>query len=219
MGQIPKFTKEQKIILDLISKTEALTKDFYFTGGTALSEFYLHHRYSDDLDFFTDKKLDQQLIFTLMSEWGDTHHFRFTSRFVQVVYRFELTFPNKTLLKVDFGYFPYKRLEKGIRYQNLPVDSQRDIATNKITTINQRTEVKDFVDLYFLLKKYTIWDLLYCSEIKFKSLDIDIMLIAQDFLKTEDFKALPRMIKPLTLETVKRFFRVQAKTLAKKVTV
>ena len=25
---------------------------FYLTGGTALSRFYLNHRYSDDLDFF-----------------------------------------------------------------------------------------------------------------------------------------------------------------------
>ena len=25
---------------------------FYLTGGTALGRFYLHHRYSDDLDFF-----------------------------------------------------------------------------------------------------------------------------------------------------------------------
>ena len=25
---------------------------FYLTGGTALSRYYLNHRYSDDLDFF-----------------------------------------------------------------------------------------------------------------------------------------------------------------------
>lgn len=30
--------------------------DFYLTGGTALSRFYLHHRYSDDLDFFIHNK-------------------------------------------------------------------------------------------------------------------------------------------------------------------
>jgi len=28
--------------------------DFYLTGGTALSRFYLHHRFSEDLDFFAD---------------------------------------------------------------------------------------------------------------------------------------------------------------------
>lgn len=31
----------------------SLRLGFYLTGGTALSRFYLDHRYSDDLDFFT----------------------------------------------------------------------------------------------------------------------------------------------------------------------
>ena len=30
---------------------------FYLTGGTALSRFYLDHRYSDDLDFFINHNL------------------------------------------------------------------------------------------------------------------------------------------------------------------
>ena len=31
---------------------------FYLTGGTALSRFYLNHRYSEDLDFFTNRDTD-----------------------------------------------------------------------------------------------------------------------------------------------------------------
>jgi hypothetical protein len=30
-----------------------LTQEFYLTGGTALSAFYLQHRFSEDLDLFT----------------------------------------------------------------------------------------------------------------------------------------------------------------------
>ena len=33
---------------------------FYLTGGTALGRHYLNHRYSDDLDFFTNVQLDFQ---------------------------------------------------------------------------------------------------------------------------------------------------------------
>ncbi|MCD4795127.1 MAG: nucleotidyl transferase AbiEii/AbiGii toxin family protein [Bacteroidales bacterium] len=29
---------------------------FYLTGGTALVRFYLNHRYSEDLDFFVNKR-------------------------------------------------------------------------------------------------------------------------------------------------------------------
>ena len=33
---------------------ETQNQGFYLTGGTALSRFYLNHRYSDDLDFFVN---------------------------------------------------------------------------------------------------------------------------------------------------------------------
>jgi predicted nucleotidyltransferase component of viral defense system len=48
------LNKTQKAVLDIFSKSD-LSKKFYFTGGTALAFFYLKHRRSDDLDFFTEK--------------------------------------------------------------------------------------------------------------------------------------------------------------------
>lgn len=41
----------QDEILAIINQLEV---DFYLSGGTALSRCYLHHRYSDDLDFFVN---------------------------------------------------------------------------------------------------------------------------------------------------------------------
>ena len=37
---------------------EMLPVEFYLTGGTTLSRVYLHHRYSDDLDFFVNGATD-----------------------------------------------------------------------------------------------------------------------------------------------------------------
>lgn len=99
----------------------------------------------------------------------------------------------------------------------MPVDSLLDIATIKNTTVNQRTDVKDFTDLYFLLiEHFTIWDLLYSTEVKFKNLDIDMTLLAEDLLKIEDFDTLPKMIKPLTLNQLRKFFRRKAMEIGKK---
>ena len=50
------LTAHQKRILDLISKEKYFTDRFYFTGGTVLAEFYLKHRFSEDLDFFSEKQ-------------------------------------------------------------------------------------------------------------------------------------------------------------------
>ena len=212
MGKISLLTKEQKTILACIAEDKYFTNNFYFTGGSALAEFYLEHRISDDLDFFSEKKFDTQTVLTKITSFSQKYGFRFAPRLVEVVYRFEIAFPKGTRFMVDFGFYPFKRLEKGKKFQNLEIDSLKDIAANKLLTINQRGDVKDFVDLYFLLKeKYTIWDLIYATEKKFKRLDFDILLLAQDFLKVEDFEFLPRMVKPLSLEELKVFFRKLAK--------
>jgi len=70
--------------LDEINKNKYLTSNFYFTGGTALSKYYLQHRYSDDLDFFSEKQIDQQLIFSIISSWKNKLGFRFNSRLILV---------------------------------------------------------------------------------------------------------------------------------------
>lgn len=46
----------QRKVLQLF-KTSILSKKFYLSGGTALAEFYLKHRLSKDLDFFTQEEL------------------------------------------------------------------------------------------------------------------------------------------------------------------
>jgi len=212
MGKISLLTKEQKTILACIAEDKYFADNFYFTGGSALAEFYLKHRFSDDLDFFSEKKFDTQTVLTKITSFSQKYGFRFTPRLVEVVYRFEIVFPKEVRFMVDFGFYPFKRLEKGKKFQGLEIDSLKDIAANKLLTINQRADIKDFVDLYFLLKeKYTIWDLIYATEKKFKRLDFDILLLAQDFLKVEDFDFLPRMVKPLTLDELKSFFRKLAK--------
>ena len=42
----------QKKVLGLFKETP-LKEKFYWTGGTLLSYLYLHHRQSNDLDFFS----------------------------------------------------------------------------------------------------------------------------------------------------------------------
>lgn len=217
MGKIPVLTKEQKIILGEITKINFFKKNFYFTGGTALSAFYLQHRLSEDLDFFSEQKFDNQVILTLIQELSKKLKFKIQSNFNEVVYIFNLTFNNGVKLKVDFGYYPYKKIaDEKIILEDFKLDSLRDIATNKLLTISQRTDIKDFVDLYFLLllNEFTIWDLIDGLRFKFR-IKIEPFIVAGDFLKIEEFEMLPIMIKPLKLEELKDFFRKYAKRLGR----
>ena len=212
MGKIQYITKEQKNILDEIGASSFLFSTFYLTGGTALSAFYLKHRYSDDLDFFSTKKFDNQVIFTLIEEWRRKYNFTFESHFVEVVYNFVLVFKGARTLKLDFAYYPYKQIEKFTVVGNVNVDSLFDIAVNKLLVISQRSDVKDFVDLYYLLRKFSVWDLREGVRVKF-NVDVEPLLLAADFLKIEDFDYMPRMIKSLNLNTLRLFFRQKAKEI------
>jgi len=214
MGKIQILTKEQQIILDEVKK-EPFFDQFYFTGGTALSAFYLSHRYSEDLDFFTEKQVDGTELLIIIEKWSKKHNFTFTSEFHEVVYIFMLTFKNKEILKVDFGHYPYKCIKKREIINGIKIDSLTDIAVNKLLTVTQRTTIKDFVDLYFLLQTFTLWDLIEGIRIKFR-MEVEPFVISSDLLKIEDFDYLPRMVEPLNLKELKSFFREKAKELGKK---
>jgi len=168
MGEMHLFTPEQKLILDQIKKSEFLRSNFYFTGGTALSYFYLQHRYSEDMDFFSEKEFDQEKVLSTVRQWANKNNFTFGRQLKEVVQIFDLQFTNGKRLKIDFGYYPYRRVEKGLVHEGVEIDSLIDIAINKLSSVNQRSQVKDFVDLYFLLKKFTIWDLIEGVRIKFR---------------------------------------------------
>lgn len=218
MGKMPVFTPEQKFIFDQVRQTKFLRGQFYFTGGTALSAFYLRHRYSEDLDFFSEKEFAYEEVLSALKLWAGTFNFIFKAEPKEVVKIFFLNFKNGVNLKVDFGYYPYKRIEKGRVYEGIAIDSLLDIAINKISTVNQRSSVKDFVDLYYLLKKFTIWDLIEGARIKF-NMELDPWLLVADLeYVVENFQVLPKMIKQLTLEELKDFFRNKAKELGRQAT-
>lgn len=216
MGKISILTQNQRKILDQIIKNNYIKDNFYLTGGTALSEFYLHHRYSEDLDFFTEKKYDTGIIMSFIRQLSRQFDCTYEAELIEFLYRFNLKFTDKQVLKLDFSYYPGQRMEKGKVYKGFEVDSLLDIAINKLSTIQQRYNVKDYVDLYFLLDKFTLWDLIEGVRIKFR-MDIEPWILASDMIYCiEKFDSLPQMVKPFTLEKLKIFFRNQAKKLGSK---
>ena len=56
------LSNNQKNILSLLAKEKIINNNFYLSGGTALAEFYLNHRLSEDLDFFSEKEFDGEAI-------------------------------------------------------------------------------------------------------------------------------------------------------------
>lgn len=215
MGKI-RFTPFQKQVFDKISKEKYFRESFYFGGGTALSVFYLNHRYSIDLDFFSEKEFDRNMVIKFINSIATESGTSVKMTKKETVMWFELQKGEETL-KVDFLNFPYPRFDKSLIYQGIEVDSPKDIGANKLLLLNLTEEPKDYVDLYFILKeKSSIWDLIEIVKNKFK-LNLDLISLGEDFMNAENIKFLPQMIKPVTIEELKAFFKLQAKKLGTKI--
>ena len=61
------LTNRQIAVLQSIGREKFLTANVYFTGGTPLAAFYLRHRYSEDLDFFSEKPFSTDRLFRKLS--------------------------------------------------------------------------------------------------------------------------------------------------------
>lgn len=197
--------------------SEVITKNFYFTGGTALSEFYLHHRISEDLDFFSEEELDELSLEKWVKEVSKKYKVEAKSQRLrgELVYLFE--FPDG-VLKVDFAYFPFPPLGSFTKYKNLRIADINDMAVNKVQAITTRLRGRDFVDLYEILKKEKIpvTDLLKNYRLKFE-VSIPPEQLAKRFLSVKDASDQPRFLGERKWEGVEKFFLEEAKKMEVKI--
>src|SRR3989338_8392063 len=209
------LSKSQKNILVLLSEEKLIAESFYLTGGTALAEFYLQHRLSEDLDFFSEKEFDPifvSSIFKKIQSKAGIKKVNFEQSFNRNLFFLELE--NDTI-KTEFTYFPFTRIESKKQFGNLYIDSLIDIAVNKIFTIYQKPRSRDFIDLYFILAQEKTWNidgLVEKSQIKFDTY-LNPLQLGSQFVKVEVLKDYPNMIKKIDEKEWQGFFMMEAKRL------
>ena len=147
------LTKTQKRFLELLSQ-HSFSQKFYLSGGTALAEFYIPYRLSEDLDFFSEDEVQVDEIITFLSKIKKEIGFKsyeFNTSFNRNL--FFLSFPNETL-KLEFTYYPFPPINTPKKEYGIKIDSIEDIAANKLFTIYQKPRSRDFMDLFMIIKKY-----------------------------------------------------------------
>ncbi len=146
----PILTQDQKLLLERFGASP-LAQNFYLTGGTALSAFFLHHRLSDDLDFFSDTPVGIEEVLAFIRSHSGTSDVQYERKYDRKL--FILRFPSARVLKVEFTTDPFPRLEKGPITEKIQIDSLRDILTNKLVALTDRRDAKDYLDLYCAFKQ------------------------------------------------------------------
>jgi len=212
------LSENQIKILETISKDKAICQVFYLTGGTALAEYYLQHRLSEDLDFFSEEEFDIQAInifFAKNKKLLGIKKIDFQQSFNRNLIFLTL---KKDVIKTEFTYFPFFRIEKKIKKNKLFVDSLNDIAVNKLFTIYQKPRSRDFIDLYLIIKKtgWKIDELVKKAKIKF-DWHIDYLQLGSQFMLAKTVKDYPQMILKLKNEEWQNFFINEAKGFSEKI--
>ncbi len=210
------LTPFQLNVLKVLSK-EPLLKDFYLTGGTALAAFYLQHRLSEDLDFFTEtpggigrvppllKRITRQMKAKLV-----------LGRRFETLFECALVRKTGEKVEMDFALDMPGRLKPILRHKSwgLRVDNRTDIACNKLSALYERSEPKDFVDVYWIHKRFLRLDrLIRLARQKYPGLD-DYGL-AMAFLKVKDITLWPRMLVPFKERDLRDFYIREAKQRSK----
>ncbi len=142
----------QDRVLNILGKIET---DFYLTGGTALSRNYLHHRFSDDLDFFVNRVSDfnqqvQSCIQALKVEFPDKVEIAITGEsFARLFINLE-----NVSLKIEFINDVAFRVKQPIQTSLfVRTDIIENILSNKICALS-RDEPKDIADIWHISIKY-----------------------------------------------------------------
>lgn len=181
----------------LVQKLQAIPEleGFYLVGGTALA-LQIGHRNSIDIDLFTKKEFFSEDVYTILKD-----HFS-----VEIIFSKKSTLLTTVdNIKTDFVRHDYPLIKQPITEEGITFLGKEDIAAMKLHAITQSGKrVKDFIDMYFLLEHFSMSEMLGFFEKKYPHTNPLIAFRAVNYFEDIDHtKDLPKMVKSITVESVK----------------
>ena len=166
-------------VLIKIRETQVL-ENFYLAGGTALS-LILGHRKSIDLDFFSSSFPKFEILVAKLKTLNP-----------KVINQDKGTLDLYIDgVKVSFLEYKYPLIGDFLEFDQVKVASLEDIACMKLSAISSRGSKKDFIDLYFILQKLSLGELLDLFEKKFKGVDYQMSHILKSLVYFEEAEKQP----------------------------
>ncbi len=167
-------------------------KETRLVGGTALA-LQLGHRLSIDLDIFGvwDQSLDIRKILGRCGETIEEH----STENIKVY--------TVSTIKVDVVYYTYAWLHEPVEADGLRFAGMPDIAPMKLEAINSRGSKKDFIDLAFLLKRFSLKEIVAWYRMKYPLGSEYLVLRSLVYFDDAEDDPMPRMLKPMRWEAAK----------------
>lgn len=154
----------------LLPALAAFKKEFYLAGGTALA-LQIGHRISVDFDFFIEENFETEDVYERVQKvFGQVPRTQESSNTLAIVVQDDV--------RISFMKYQYPLLDARVDTEYLRMASLSDIGCMKLNAIVSRAELKDYVDLFFILKHFSLTQLLANLSKKIPSLDQNLVLKA-----------------------------------------
>lgn len=178
-------------------------------GGTALA-IHLNHRRSLDLDFFGTEAFDpDEMLENLTEAFGDQHAVEMLGK------------DRNTLnllidgIKVDLMRHPYPNVADSTTWEGVEISSPEDLAAMKLNAITNRGAKKDFYDLYFLLQRFPLTQLLDRYREKYRNRDPFFVMQSLSYFDDAELEPDPDMDENVPWSEVKQALEEAVKRLGR----
>jgi len=202
MLQLSAIEQQTFELLKKLQKLPLLAKT-RLVGGTALA-LQIGHRKSIDLDFFGELDFEiQELIdsikefadLTILSESKNIHIYSING------------------IKVDFVNYKYPWIDDAICEDGILLAGIKDIAAMKISAIIGRGTKKDFIDIAFLLQKFSLKDILGFYSSKYNDGSIFAAMKSLTYFDDAEGDIMPDMLIKKSWKQAKKEIMFRASTI------
>jgi len=186
----------EKNTLDLVKKLQSISclRETRLVGGTALA-LLLGHRISVDIDLFGIEAPNTQELQESLKDNGLDPLLNYSGASVS---QFAINNVN-----VDVVRYPYQWLAPSINEEGVRLASLQDIAAMKLEAITNRGTKRDFVDVYFLLKHFSLNEQMKLYTQKYPDGSSFNVMRSLTFFADAEEMPMPKMLIPVDWEEIK----------------
>ena len=181
--------------LGLLKQLQSLDilSEMRLVGGTSLA-LQIGHRKSIDIDLFGILNVEFDILIDELKTLGEVVLLKNSKNIHSLLIND---------IKVDIVNYNYNWLTNKMTIDNIYFATIEDIAAMKLNAIMGRGSKKDFIDLYFILKNYTLTTLMDFYSKKYHDGSIFLVLKSLAYFDDADEQEMPFMFHNTSWQTMK----------------
>lgn len=207
------LSKQTREIFDLIDQF-GFIENFTLVGGSGLA-YYLNHRLSEDLDYFTwEATLNKNLIDQFLDTISKNYQIKILN---QSATEIDLLIEN-TKITFFANNWQELKLNRQKIFQNTYIGNIELLTAMKVNTLSMRAKFRDYYDLFVLSKeKYTIKEMFEISKKKMPGLTKKIFAMQISYVEDIDDESIQHLSPKynVTLSEIHKYFEQQISAFIK----